>query len=294
MVVDVIQSPSHAQHPANHGLQHPSCPCPSLPARVYSDSCSSSQWGHSTISSSATSLSSCPQSFPESGSFPMNWLFASSGQRTRASASASVLPVNIQRWFPLGLTGLISLKFKGLSRVFSNTIIQDNSKASILRRSAFYVVQLFHPYMATGKTIALTRWTFVGNVTPLCFNMLSRFIIAFLPRSKRLLISWQQSPSAVILESKKIKSLVISIVSQFICHEVMGPDAMILVFWMLSFKPVFSLSSFTFIKRLFSSSSLSAIKVVSSAYMRLLIFLPAILIPAYASSSPTFCMIYSA
>ena len=253
MVVDVIQSPSHAQHPANHGLQHPSCPCPSLPARVYSDSCPSSQWGHSTISSSATSLSSCPQSFPESGSFPMNWLFASSGQRTRASASSSVLPVNIQRWFPLGLTGLISLKFKGLSRVFSNTIIQDNSKASILRRSAFYVVQLFHPYMATGKTIALTGWTFVGKVTPLCFNMLSRFIIAFLPRSKFLLISLMQSPSAVILEPKKRKPNTVSTFSPSMCHEMMALDAMVFIYWMLSFKSVFSLSSFTLIKRLFTS-----------------------------------------
>ena len=128
----------------------------------------------------------------------------------------------------------------------------------------------------------------------LLFNMLSRFVIAFLPRSKRLLISWLQSPSTVILEPKKIKSVTVSIVSPSICHEVMGPNAMILVFWMLSFKPTFSLSSFTFIKRLFSSSSLSAMRVVSSAYLRLLIFLPAILIPACASSSPTFRVMYSA
>ena len=122
--------------------------------------------------------------------------------------------------------------------------------------------------------------------------MLSRLVIAFLPRSKYLLISWLQSPSAVILESKKI--VCHCFVSPSICHEVMGPDAMILVFWMLSFKPIFSLSSFTFIKRLFSSSSLSAIRVVSSAYLRLFLFLPAILIPAYASSSPAFLMMYSA
>ena len=114
--------------------------------------------------------------------------------------------------------------------------------------------------------------------------MLSRLVIAFLPRSKRLLISWLQSPSAVILEPPKIKSVTVSIVSPSICHEVMEPDAMILGFWMLSFKPTFSLSSFTFIKRLFSSS-LSAIRAMSSAYLRLLIFLPAILIPACASSS---------
>ena len=128
----------------------------------------------------------------------------------------------------------------------------------------------------------------------LLFNMLSRLVIAFLPRSKHLLVSWLQSPSAVILEPKKIKSVTVSIVSPSICREVMGPDAMVLVFWMLSFKPVFSLSSFTFTKRLFSSPSLSAISMVSSAYLRLLIFLLAILIPACASSSPAFHMMYSA
>ena len=100
------------------------------------------------------------------------------------------------------------------------------------------------------------------------FNMLSRFVIAFLPRSKCLLISWLQSPSAVILEPKKIKSVTVSIVCPSICHEVMGPDAIIFIFFMLSFKPAFKLSSFTFIKRLFSSSSLSAIRVVSSANLR--------------------------
>ena len=128
----------------------------------------------------------------------------------------------------------------------------------------------------------------------LFFNMLSRFIIAFLPRSKCLLISWLQSPSAVILEPKKIKPLTVSIVSPSICHEVMGPDAMILVFWMLSFKPAFSLSSFSFIKRLFTSYSSSAIRVVSSAYLRLLIFLPEILISACPLSSQIFLMMYSA
>ena len=144
-----------------------------------------------------------------------------------------------------------------------------SSKASILPCSAFFIVQLSYPYMTTGKTIALTRQTFVGKVTSLLFNTPSRLVIAFLPRSKNLLISWLQSPSAVILEPK-IKSVTVSIVSPSICREVMGPDAMILVFWMC-FKPTFSLSSFTFIKRLFSSSSLFAIRVVSSAYLRLLI-----------------------
>ena len=129
---------------------------------------------------------------------------------------------------------------------------------------------------------------------PLVFSMLSRLVITFLPRSKHLLISWLQSPSAVILEPKHIKSDTVSIFSPSTCHEVMGLDAMILAFWMLSFKPTFSLSSFTFIKRLFSSSLLSAIRVVSSAYLRLLIILLAILIPACVSSSLGFCMMYSA
>ena len=119
--------------------------------------------------------------------------------------------------------------------------------------------------MTTGKTIALTRWAFVGKVMSLLFNMLSRLVITFLPRNKRLLISWLQSTSAVILEPPKIKSAIVSTLSPSICHEMMGPDPMILVFWMLSFKPAFSLSYLTFIKRLFSSSSLFAIvQLVSS------------------------------
>ena len=105
-----------------------------------------------------------------------------------------------------------------------------SSKESILQRSAFFMVQLSHPYMTTGKTIALTRWTFVGKVRPLIFNILYRLIIAFLQRSKRLLISWLQSPSAVILEPPKIKCVTVSIVSPSICHKVMGPDGMILIF----------------------------------------------------------------
>ena len=151
--------------------------------------------------------------------------------------------------------------------------------------------------MTTGKTIALTRQTFVGKVVSLLFNMLSRLVIAFLPRSKRLLISGLQSSFAVIVQPKKIKSVTVSIVSPSICHEVMGLDAMILFFFNLpflnvDFLPALSLS-LTFIKRFFSSS-LSTVRVVSFAYPRLLIFLLAILIPAYASSSPALCMMYSA
>ena len=147
--------------------------------------------------------------------------------------------------------------------------------------------------MTTGKIRALTRQTFVGKVMSLLFSMLSRLVIAFLPRSKCLLISWLQAPSAVILEPKKIKSVTVFIVSPCICHEVMGPDAVFSVFWMLIFRPGFLLSFFTIIKRLFSSSLLSAIPMVSSAYL-IMIFLQAILIPARASSSLVFCMINSA
>ena len=154
------------------------------------------------------------------------------------------------------------MQSKGLSRVFSNTIVQKHQFFSTLS----------HPYMTTGKTIALTRRTFVSKGMSLLFNMLSGLAITFLPRSKCLLISWLQSPSAVILEPRKIKSVTIYVFSPSICHEVMGTDAMILVFQMLSFKPGFSLSSFTFIKRLFSSSLLSVTRVVSSAYLRFLIF----------------------
>ena len=142
--------------------------------------------------------------------------------------------------------------------------------------------------MTTGKTIALTRQTFLGKVMSLLFNMLSRLVIAFLPQSKHLLISWLQSPSTMILGPKEIKSVT---VSTSICHEVMGPDAMIFVFSMLNFKPAFSLSSFTLIKRLFNSSLLSAVRVVSSGYLRLLIFLLTILIPSCDSSNPAFHMI---
>ena len=159
------------------------------------------------------------------------------------------------------LPGLISFRMDWLDllavqETLKSLLQHHSSKASILLCSGFFIVQLSHPYMTTGKTIALTRRTFVGKVMSLLFNMLSRLVITFLPRSKPLLISWLQSPSAVILEPRKIKSATVSTVSPSISHEVMGPDAMILVFWMLSFRPTFSLSYFTFIKRLFSSSSL--------------------------------------
>ena len=126
----------------------------------------------------------------------------------------------------------ISLQSKGLSRVFSKTTVP---KASILQHSAFFTVQLSHPYMTTRKTLALTRCTFVGKVMSLLFNMLPSLVIAFLPRSKRCLISWLQSPSAMTLEPPKIKSLTVSIVSPSICHEVMGLNAIYLSFLNVEF-----------------------------------------------------------
>ena len=196
--------------------------------------------------------------------------------------------MNTQDWSPLGWTGWISLLFKGLPRVFSNTTVQ---KHQILRCSAFFIVQLSHPYMTTGKAIALTRRTFFGKVMSLLFNMLSSLVITFLPRSKCLLISWI---TAITIcndfgaQGNKVRHC-------FYCFPIYLPwsdgtrchDLSILNVELKAF----SLSSFTIIKRLCSSSSLSAIRVVSTAYLRLLTFLPAILIPACVSSSTAFLMI---
>ena len=139
----------------------------------------------------------------------MSQFFAAGDQSIGVSTSASVLPMNIQDLSPLGLISWISLQSKGLSRVFSNTIVQSINSL----HSAFFMVQLSHPYMKTGKTIGLTRWTFADKVMSLLFNMLSRFFTAFLPKSKSLLILWLQLPPAMILEPKKIKSVTVFIVS---------------------------------------------------------------------------------
>ena len=163
-----------------------------------------SQWCHPTISSSVIPFSSCFQSFPASGSFPMSQFFTSGGQSIGVSASPSVLPMNIQDWFPLGWTGWISLQSKGLSRVFFNITVQKHQFFSAqLSFSVGFQAQLSHPYMITGKTTALTRQIFVGKVMSLLLNMLSRLVITFLLRSKRLLISWLQSPSVVIWSPQK-------------------------------------------------------------------------------------------
>ena len=174
-----------------HESQHTRLPCPSQTRGVHSNSCPSSWWCHTAISSSVVPFSSFPHSLPASESFPMSQLFAWGGQSIGVSALASVLPMNTQDWSPLEWTGWISFQAKGLSRVFSNTTVQ--------KHQAFFTVQSSHAYMTTGKTIALTRRTFVGKAMSLLLNMLSRLVITFLPRSKHLLISWLQSPSSVIL-----------------------------------------------------------------------------------------------
>ena len=144
------------------------------------------------------------------------------------SFSFNISPSNEHR-------GLISFRINWLDLLAVQGTLKSlfqhhSSKASILRHSAFFIVQFSHLYMTTGKTIALTRWTSVDKVMSLVFNMLSRLVITFLPRSKHLLISWLQSPSAVILEPPKLKLATVSTVSPSICHEVMGLDVMIFVF----------------------------------------------------------------
>ena len=183
-----------------HKSQHARPPCPSPTPRVYSNSCPSSRWCHPVISSSLVPFSSCPQFLPASGSFPSCWSF-----------SFSISPSNEH-------PGLISFRMDWLDLLavhgtLKSLLQNHNSKASIFQRSAFFTIQLSHPYMTTGKTIALIRRTFVGKVMSVLFNMLSRLVITFLPRSKRLLISWLQSRSAVILEPQKLRSDTVSTVS---------------------------------------------------------------------------------
>ena len=162
---------------------------------------------------------------------------------TRVLSSQSVLPIRWPKHWTFSFSishsneysGLISFRMDWLDLLavqgtLTRLLQHHSSKVSILRHSAFFIVQLSHPYVTIGKTIPLTRWTFVGKVMSLLFNTLSRFVIAFHPRSRRLLISWLQSPSIVILEPKKIKSVTVSIFSPSVCPEVMGLDAIILVF----------------------------------------------------------------
>ena len=169
-----------------HGLQHARPPCPWPTPRVYSNSCPLTWWWYPTISSSVIPFTSCLQSFPASGSFQMSQFFTWGHQSIGDSASTSVLPVNIQDWSPLGWTGWISLQ--SVQGTLKSLFQHHSSKASILWHSAFFIVQLSHPYMTTGETIALTRQTFVGKIMSLLFNMLPGLVLTFLLRSKCVLI----------------------------------------------------------------------------------------------------------
>ena len=186
-----------------HEPRHARPPCPSPTPGVPPNPCPLCWWCHPTTSSSVAPLVSCPQSFPASGSFQMSQLSTSGGQRKYWSFSFNISPSNEH-------PGLISFRMNWLDLLavqgtLKSLLQHHSSKASILRHSAFFIVQLSHPYTTTGKTIALTRRTLVGKVMSLLLNMLSRLVINFLPRSKCLLISWLKSPSAVILEPQKTK-----------------------------------------------------------------------------------------
>ena len=214
-----------------HGLQHERLPCPSLSSRTCPNSCSLHRRCDPAISSCDILFSFCPQSFPASGTFPMNHLFISDDESTGGSVSASVLPMNIQCWSPLRLTCLISLLAKGLSGVSPAPQFKGvNSLAFCLLYRIALTMERDH-WEDHSLDYVLVLF--------LHFNTLSRFVIVFLPRSNRLLISRLRSPSAVILEPTKRESVTASTFSPSICHEVMGPDAMILVFLIFSLKPAY-------------------------------------------------------
>ena len=255
-----------------HGLQHARHSCHSISPGVFSNSCPLSPWCRPTLSSSVIS-SSCPQSFPAPGSFPMTQLFfASGGQSIGASVSASILPISGLISFRIDLFDLLAVQGP------LKSLLQHHSlKASIILCAIFFMAQLSHLYMTTGKTIALTRQNFVGKVISLHFNMLSRFVIAFLPRSKHLNLMAVVTSDCGAQENK-ICPCFLSFLS--ICPEVMGLDAMILVFWMMSFKPALSLSLSPSSRGLLVPLHLLHEGSVN-CILGLLIFLPAILIQAW-------------
>ena len=222
-----------------HGLQHARLLCPSPSPGAHSNPCPLSRWRHPTILSSVVPFSSCPQSLPALGSFPMSQLFTSGGQSIGVSASA-ISPSD-------EYSGLISFRMDWLDLLavqgtLKSLLQHHSSKASILWHWVFFMVQLPHPYMTTRKTIALTSRTSVGKVMFLLFNMLSRFVVASLPRSKHLLTSWLHHHLQWFWSPRK-QSVAASLVSPSIYHEVMGLDVVVLVFRMLTLKPAFSLSS---------------------------------------------------
>ena len=227
---------SHSLRP--HEPQHARPPCPSPTPRVYPNPCPLSRWCHPSISSSVVPFSSHLQSFPASGSFLMSQFFTSGGQSIGTSASVPISEYS----------GLVSFRIDWLDLLavqgtFKSVLQHHSSKASILWRSAFFIVQLSHPSIHDYWKNHLTRQTFVGKVMPLLFTMLFRFAMTFLTRSKCFLTSWLWSPSVVILEPKNIKFVTASTSSPSICHEVMGTDAIIFVV----VKVEFQASVFTFL-----------------------------------------------
>ena len=239
---------SHSLRP--HRLQSARLPYPSLFPRVCSDSCPLSQWCYPTISTfDPPPPASIRVFFSESAlsiRWPRNWNF-----------SFSISPSN--KYSELISFRIDWFDFLAVQGTLKSLIQHHNWKVSILQHLAFFMVQLSYLYMITGKTTPLTMWTLLAMMS-LLFNMLSRFVIAFLPSSKYLLIWWLQSLPTVILEPKKRKYVIASTFSPSICNEVMGPDVVMFIFWMLIFKPAFSLSNFTLIKSLFNSFSLSALE----------------------------------
>ena len=254
----------------SHEAQHARLLCPTLPPWVCSNPQPLSQWCHPTISSSVALLL-LPSIFPSIRVFSNESALHIKWPKYRSFSFTIIPSSEYSRLSSFRMDWLDVLAVQGTLR----SLLQHHGlKASILQRSAFFMVQLSHPYLTTGKTTALNTWTFVCKVmsllfifflfifvcVSLLFNTLSRFVIAIHPKSKCLLILWLQSPHTLILEPKKMKSDTVSTFSPSMYHEGIRLCAMTLVFWMLSFKPAFSLSSFIFIKRPFSSSSLSANK----------------------------------
>ena len=220
-----------------HRLQLTWLPCPSSSPGAWSNSCPSDHWVSDAIQTFHPLLSPSPAFSLSQHQSHFQWISCFQCIRWPKYWSFSISPSN-------DYSGLISFRIDwfnllAVQGTLKSLLQHHSSKASILWHSAFFMVQLSHPYMTTGKIIALFRQSFVGRVMSLLFNMLSRLVIAFLLRNKRLLISWLQSPSTVILEPKKIKSVTVSIVLLSLCNEVMGLDAMIFVFWMLSLSQLF-------------------------------------------------------
>ena len=239
-----------------HGLQNTRLPCPSLSPGVCSNSCPLSQWCYLTISSFADPFSFCIQSFPVLRYFPTSWLFTS-GKYWNFNFTISPSKENSE---------LIYFRIEWLDLAIQGTL------KSLLQQPQFKSINFFsaHPALwfnsnthtwLLEKNIAWTIWTFVDKMMSLLLHMPSRFVIAFLPRSSCLLILWMKSPYAVILDPKKIKSVTVSTFPPSISHEVLIPDAMILVFWVLSFAPAFSFSSFILIKRILLIVSIILIQV---------------------------------